>query len=377
MENIDKKLFIECSSKEEVDKVFDYLESIEEKIDRYYFSFEPNIWKYISVYLEPSSVPVAGKWTISDLKKHGENHIISFEEFKRKYISHEYVEYIDTKYKGQIVKVEDWKCGSYCKVIFYNGIKEQPFKHLIKPSTKEAYDAQNRIKLEVGKWYKWIWKVNNKLTYAKCSAISDDCFQTNSGIHNGKYNTLNGYFYKDCEKLELLTDLSEIQEYLPDGHSDKIVEKTTSNQIDWTKATPEELLTEAALKYPIETKFIPNKWCVKITDENKEVLDSWRRKQPRFAQVVDAFYGWLTFDRNDGTYNHWSIDVPFEYSEITFEDFKQNVLTSSILSELPYKLTETRDVYGSNPYEQEPLIEDVQSINVNFRTKKQINKLIF
>ena len=55
----------------------------------------------------------------------------------------EYVEYIDTLYKGTIVKVEDWCCRSYCKVIFYNGNKEQPFKHLVKFSTKSAYDVQN------------------------------------------------------------------------------------------------------------------------------------------------------------------------------------------------------------------------------------------
>ncbi len=55
----------------------------------------------------------------------------------------EYVEYIDTLYKGTIVKVEDWCCGSYCKVVFYNGNKEQPFKHLVKYSTKSAYDLQN------------------------------------------------------------------------------------------------------------------------------------------------------------------------------------------------------------------------------------------
>ena len=55
----------------------------------------------------------------------------------------EYVEYVNTLYKGTIVKVEDWCCGSYCKVIFYNGNKEQPFKHLVKYSTKSAYDLQN------------------------------------------------------------------------------------------------------------------------------------------------------------------------------------------------------------------------------------------
>lgn len=67
--------------------------------------------------------------------------LISLPEIKEKSVF-EYVEYINTKYKGQIVKVEDWGCGSYCKVIFPNGNKEQPFKHLVKFSTKEAYENQ-------------------------------------------------------------------------------------------------------------------------------------------------------------------------------------------------------------------------------------------
>lgn len=54
----------------------------------------------------------------------------------------EYVEYIDTKYKGQIVKVEEWTNHSFCCIRFENGQREQPFKNLVKPSTKEAYDLQ-------------------------------------------------------------------------------------------------------------------------------------------------------------------------------------------------------------------------------------------
>jgi hypothetical protein len=51
----------------------------------------------------------------------------------------EYIEYIDTKYKGQIVKVEEWTNHSFCCIRFENGQREQPFKNLVKPSTKEAY----------------------------------------------------------------------------------------------------------------------------------------------------------------------------------------------------------------------------------------------
>jgi hypothetical protein len=59
-----------------------------------------------------------------------------------------YVKYIDTQYKGEIVKVEDWKCGSYCKVIFSNGNREQPFKHLLQVSTEEEYLKQESSKEE-------------------------------------------------------------------------------------------------------------------------------------------------------------------------------------------------------------------------------------
>ena len=58
----------------------------------------------------------------------------------------EYVEYIDTKYKGQIVKVEEWTNHNFCCIRFENGQREQPFKDLVKLSTKEAYEAQNKPK---------------------------------------------------------------------------------------------------------------------------------------------------------------------------------------------------------------------------------------
>lgn len=58
----------------------------------------------------------------------------------------EYVEYIDTKYKGKIVKVEEWTNHSFCCIRFENGQREQPFKDLVKLSTKKAYEAQNKPK---------------------------------------------------------------------------------------------------------------------------------------------------------------------------------------------------------------------------------------
>lgn len=73
-----------------------------------------------------------------------------------------------------------------------------------------------------GKWYKFLWTVNNQIIYGKINNVSINSFDVIEGIHNNNYDTINGYFINMCENLELLTDLSEIQQWLPDGHEDKI-----------------------------------------------------------------------------------------------------------------------------------------------------------
>ncbi len=99
---------------------------------------------------------------------------------------------------------------------------------------------------EIGKWYKL---KNYPNSYRRCcdSEIVDNRMKYDQGIVDGKFiydrSTTNMLF------LELLTDLSEIQQYLPEGHIDKIVKH-------WTNATSEELLAEAKRRYPVGTKFI-------------------------------------------------------------------------------------------------------------------------
>lgn len=78
---------------------------------------------------------------------------------------------------------------------------------------------ENLIK---GKWYKWFWKINEKTTYGKVSIMSSDSFNVSEGIQNNIYSKVNGYFFEACTNIELLTDLSEIQQYLPNDHPDKI-----------------------------------------------------------------------------------------------------------------------------------------------------------
>jgi hypothetical protein len=81
-------------------------------------------------------------------------------------------------------------------------------------------------KFEVGKWYKfksmynWYIKLNeissNSITASEFINIEDGQLKLN-GLWNIEY----------LDSLKLLTDLSEIQEFLPDGHVDKIAKPNT------------------------------------------------------------------------------------------------------------------------------------------------------
>lgn len=75
-------------------------------------------------------------------------------------------------------------------------------------------------KFEVGKWYKYSYKNNHYFKPAVSGVIGEN-IKTLEEIHTGIYkNTTNTWFSKDETKL---ADLSEIQQYLPNGHLDKII----------------------------------------------------------------------------------------------------------------------------------------------------------
>lgn len=78
-------------------------------------------------------------------------------------------------------------------------------------------------KFDEGKWYKNIGKDDK--VYAKCKKFEKNCFYLSDHISKDKQYRLytdGSYFSeKNYQNAELLTDLSEIQEFLPDGHVDK------------------------------------------------------------------------------------------------------------------------------------------------------------
>lgn len=73
---------------------------------------------------------------------------------------------------------------------------------------------------------------------------------------------------------------------------------------------------------------LPEKWAVKITEENQNILKDYVES---FSDFDDAYelscHGFVISDRYDGSYQFWCDTLEDEkYTEITFDQFKQYVL---------------------------------------------------
>lgn len=93
-----------------------------------------------------------------------------------------------------------------------------------------------------------------------------------------------------------------------------------------------------------ETFVLPEYWCVKVTKENEEALDSWRKEQFGCKNLV-KLYGYLVSDDWwDGSHCSYTIGLPKlgKYKEITFEQFEKYVLKENNMKEekeiIGYKL---------------------------------------
>jgi len=78
-----------------------------------------------------------------------------------------------------------------------------------------------------------------------------------------------------------------------------------------------------------ETAFaLPSKWCIKVTEENVETLGKWRSSGPlKDERYVDGSWYLHTPKHGAKGFNENRKDP--EYTEITFEQFKQHVLKES------------------------------------------------
>jgi len=96
------------------------------------------------------------------------------------------------------------------------------------------------------------------------------------------------------------------------------------------------IIPERYLDYPVyefsewKRLVILEKWCIKVTDENKEELKKWWDKQPH-NKSYGNLEGWMLSDKFiDGSFMYWGHSSPSGYNKITFEQFKQITMNTQI-----------------------------------------------
>lgn len=88
---------------------------------------------------------------------------------------------------------------------------------------------------------------------------------------------------------------------------------------------------------------LPEKWCVEITDENREVLLSWARKQPNYIRAYEIHFrsGNTLLSKHPVDNSYLYVDKPSvflkeerQYKQITFEQFQQYVLKQEPIKQM-------------------------------------------
>lgn len=202
-------------------------------------------------------------WSISNkeaIQKEGYT-VISFNNFKKEYLKEEPINTYGLKV-GDTLRADilnKWgnsgnflhggsitfgKFGVFCgdRILdsFYNspagvifkpsgcasgefGLKAEGFKEFMDNFDKPV--KEDKPKFEAGKWYKYTREDIKEPNYAKYSANQS----VNDRFYYDEFISINGWKKGHNWSIltvnpVLLTDLSEIQQYLPDGHEDKIME---------------------------------------------------------------------------------------------------------------------------------------------------------
>ena len=85
---------------------------------------------------------------------------------------------------------------------------------------------KNKPKVEVGKWYSfnWYWHGPKSIIIAKIKEVNENSFTISWRSYlwrENDYSTSDGYDFRDVSNIKELS-LEEVQQYLPEGHPDKI-----------------------------------------------------------------------------------------------------------------------------------------------------------
>lgn len=76
---------------------------------------------------------------------------------------------------------------------------------------------------------------------------------------------------------------------------------------------------------------LPEKWGVKVTEENREVLTEWVKKQPNFDKGFLPIKYYVVNSSSDKSYQYWGdILSTIEHTEISYETFLKKVFKQGV-----------------------------------------------
>ena len=76
---------------------------------------------------------------------------------------------------------------------------------------------------------------------------------------------------------------------------------------------------------------LPEKWCIKVTEESRNFLTRWVLMQPTFDRKYLPIKWWVVSENNvDDSYQKWSSKTNSSYTEITLKQFRKYVLKEKI-----------------------------------------------
>ena len=85
---------------------------------------------------------------------------------------------------------------------------------------------------------------------------------------------------------------------------------------------------------------LPEKWCVQITENNRDVLEKYRltipyKKKGARETCLDnkALNKFLISDDQYSERMYWGIDIPEGYTLLSFEDFQKYILKQETITE--------------------------------------------
>lgn len=181
-----------------------------------------------------------------------------------------------------------------------------------RPATPEEitqYKKDNgivdEIEFEVGKWY----KLNN--WYSKFKKLKNKNEFWGEAINtDSDYHSKDGYLDLNAYTPKLLTDLSEIQQYLPSGHPDLLPKEETMKTNELTS--------------------LPEKWYIEITKETLNNINKFRSTQKTMnTNLRESDFDYFANSADKGIAQGHTYK-PENYTEITLDQFKKWVLKESI-----------------------------------------------